>query len=504
MGKLFTSLLLMLNVFNLNAQKYDYIWKNSPEINLSGNPYGKSPILKIDFNAFTPLITVDSTLYPTMFGALSCMSDSSGSFLYYCNGTKIIDSNNNILLNGDSINFGSYSTLEPNIKSGYPVIDGIISLPNPGNQNLYDILHIKIDSYPEPYMNPHQLLHTRVDMSLNAGLGAVVYKNKQLIEDSLTRGQLQAVKHANGIDWWILVSEQNTNGYYSFLLKADTLEGPFYQQIGRNIYSWPGFGQACFSPDGTKYARVEDDLDIYDFDRCSGELCNHKYLEINGWYDINNFGFGGCAFSPNSRFVYISQGFELYQLDLWSNSLDSGLLLIDNRDPGIDLGHHLLRLAPNGKIYTSGGEFRISTIHQPDNYGLSCDFQYEDLLLQTFLTSSFPPNFPHYRMPAQDSCPPCGTFSGVEEVDEEIIALGEDFILFPNPASQTLNLVYNGSSDKSHQISISNSLGQFIYKKEAVNTNIQIDVNQWNNGIYFLTVSEDGKLVGTKSFVISH
>jgi uncharacterized repeat protein (TIGR01451 family) len=92
----------------------------------------------------------------------------------------------------------------------------------------------------------------------------------------------------------------------------------------------------------------------------------------------------------------------------------------------------------------------------------------------------------------------------ISDTKEEIIALGEDFILFPNPASQTLNLVYNGSSDKSHQISISNSLGQILYKNEAVNTNLQINVSQWNNGIYFLTVSEDGKLVGTKSFVISH
>ncbi len=501
MKKLFFLLCFAQCFFNLQAQKHDYIWKNSPEINLSGNPYGKSPILKMDFNAFTPLVAVDSTLYPTMFGALSCMSDSSGSFLYYCNGNEIIDLNNNILQNGDSINFGAYTTLEPNIKSGYPVIDGIISVPNPGSQNLYDIFHIKIDSYPEPYMNPHQLLHTRVDMSLNAGLGAVVFKNKLLIEDSLTRGQLQAVKHANGRDWWILVSEQNTNGYYSLLLKSDTLEGPFYQQIGRNIYSWPGFGQACFSPNGTKYARVEDDLDLYDFDRCTGEFCNHRYVQIDGFFEQpNDIGFGGCAFSPNSRFVYISQGYELYQLDTWSNPLDSGLLLIDIRNPGTDLGHHLLRLAPNGKIYTSGGEFRISTIHQPDNYGLSCDFQYEDFLLQTFLTSSFPPNFPHYRTPAQDSCPPCGTFAAVPQLElSELTSIK----VYPNPA-------YNGSFNISIQenavddVQIYDLLGRLLLQEvwHANETEKVVQLPLGATGVYFVSVWKEGKFIGREKLIV--
>ena len=39
-----------------------------------------------------------------------------------------------------------------------------------------------------------------------------------MIEDSLEFGQVAAVKHANGRDWWVLVPESHSNRYYTMLL----------------------------------------------------------------------------------------------------------------------------------------------------------------------------------------------------------------------------------------------------------------------------------------------
>jgi hypothetical protein len=493
--------LLILFPIGVNAQKHDYVWKMAYDMNIPSQPYGKSPILTIDFNYSSPILTLDSTLYPVMF-TLSSMSDSSGNFLFYCNGNKVVDENNDIMQNGDSINFGAFSRLNPLVVRGYAVIDGVISLPNPGNQNLYDIFHIKIDSYPEPYMNPHQLLHTRVDMSLNASLGAVVFKNKLLIEDSLTRGQLQAVKHANGIDWWILVSEQNTNGYYSFLLKEDTLEGPFYQQIGRNIYSWLGYGQACFSPDGTKYARFEDDLDIYDFDRCTGELCNHRFVEIDGWLDITNrIPQGGCAFSPSGRFVYVTQLYELFQIDLWDVNPDSSLHRIDFIDINDSYpGYNLCRLAPDNKIYIGGHyDTAWSVINAPDNYGTACNTSYKSFYLGGVLDCFSLPNFPHYRMPAQDSCPPCGTFTAVPQLEvSELTSIK----VYPNPAHNgRFNIAAQQSPD---YLQIHDLLGRLLLEEawDNAGSEKEIQLPSGAKGIYFVSVWKEGKLLGREKVLV--
>jgi hypothetical protein len=352
-------------------------------------------------------------------------------------------------------------------------------------------------------MNPHQLLHTRVDMSLNASLGAVVFKNKLLIEDSLTRGQLQAVKHANGIDWWILVSEQNTNGYYSFLLKEDTLEGPFYQQIGRNIYSWLGYGQACFSPDGTKYARFEDDLDIYDVDRCTGELCNHRFVEIDGWLDMTNrIPQGGCAFSPSGRFVYVTQLYELFQIDLWDVNPDSSLHRIDFIDINDSYpGYNLCRLAPDNKIYIGGhNDTAWSVINAPDNFGTACNTTYKSFYLGGVLDCFSLPNFPHYRMPAQDSCPPCGTFTAVPQLEvSELTSIK----VYPNPA-------YNGSFNISIQenvaddIQIHDLFGRLLLQVawHANEKEKEIPLPLGAKGVYFVSVWKEGKLIGREKLIV--
>jgi hypothetical protein len=501
MGKLFTSLLLMLNVFNLNAQKYDYVWKLVYGWNSGIN--AMQPRITIDFNQQPPFVRVDSArVPPTMSCEMVSMSDSLGSYMFYTNGNSIININNQIMQNGDSLNYGAYSQNYPTIELGYRVIDGAICLPNPGNNNFYDLFHLKVDSFSSNY-TINQLLRTKIDM--NEDTGTVIFKNQIILEDSLTSGQLQAVKHANGIDWWILVSEQNTNGYYSFLLKEDTLEGPFYQQIGRNIYSWLGYGQACFSPDGTKYARFEDDLDIYDFDRCTGELCNHRFVEIDGWLDMTNrIPQGGCAFSTSGRFVYVTQLYELFQIDLWDVNPDSSLHRIDFIDINDSYpGYNLCRLAPDNKIYIGGHyDTAWSVINAPDNYGTACNTSYKSFYLGGVLDCFSLPNFPHYRMPAQDSCPPCGTFSGVEEVDEEGIT---SIKIYPNPAKDVLNLEWDSPIETPQTIQVFDLNGRLIQQKETSIGNSLLQLNTTNIpvGLYILRISDNaGNILANKKIVI--
>jgi uncharacterized repeat protein (TIGR01451 family) len=85
---------------------------------------------------------------------------------------------------------------------------------------------------------------------------------------------------------------------------------------------------------------------------------------------------------------------------------------------------------------------------------------------------------------------------------EEIIALGEDFILYPNPASSQLNLMMVSGENEAFHVQITNTLGQNIILKDF-NANKKIgtiDISNLNNGIYYLSIIRSDKKVITKVF----
>jgi len=70
-------------------------------------------------------------------------------------------------------------------------------------------------------------------------------------------------------------------------------------------------GQSAFSPDGNWFGRYQyygivgqqtnKRVDLYQFDRCTGELSSHLHEVLPG-----EGAPGGVAFSPNSKLMYIS------------------------------------------------------------------------------------------------------------------------------------------------------------------------------------------------------
>ena len=55
-------------------------------------------------------------------------------------------------------------------------------------------------------------------MTLNNGLGDVVSKNSIVLQDILFWGELNATRHANDRDWWLLCHRVNSNKYYKVLI----------------------------------------------------------------------------------------------------------------------------------------------------------------------------------------------------------------------------------------------------------------------------------------------
>lgn len=80
---------------------------------------------------------------------------------------------------------------------------------------------------------------------------------------------------------------------------------------------------------------------------------------------------------------------------------------------------------------------------------------------------------------------------GIE--DEE---LQNNLIVFPNPSQAIFNVTLH-NNDKSYQYIITNSLGQSI-KNGLLNKSNQIDLTNYPNGIYFLTVNDGRSTINYK------
>jgi hypothetical protein len=154
------------------------------------------------------------------------------------NGCEIYNNVFGIMKNGDKINPGIYSEEYSCNGSGFRIRDGSLILPY---QNKYLLLHstVTIDkSKPISKFYVPGLNYSIIDMKGDNGKGEVILKNKVLINDTLSIGDIAACRHANGTDWWVIVprgslpDSTNNNKYYRFLITQDTIQGPWEQQIG--------------------------------------------------------------------------------------------------------------------------------------------------------------------------------------------------------------------------------------------------------------------------------
>jgi hypothetical protein len=342
----------------------------------------------------------------------SSVCDEGGNLLFYTNGIYIANAAHGVMENGLNLNPGGWTTTWADV--GLPVGQGALTLPVPEKSQEYMLFHGLLD-FP-PGLGPiySNLYRTSIDMELEGGLGAVIEKNVELANDTLSVGWLTATRHGNGRDWWVMIPKSNTSIYYTFLLTPDSLYNLGAQSVGAPINR--GLGQAVFSPDGSRYLRydlyapgVGNKLNFYDFDRCTGLLSNQVEL-VN--YD--SVGAAGLAISANSRFAYFITSGYVRQYDLWAPDLAASLDTVGVYDGYVSpWGHHtwfyLAQLAPDNKIYinTPSSSNFLHIIHEPDRKGQACLLEQHGFEMPSRNAFTMP-NFPYFRLGPLDGSP-CDT-----------------------------------------------------------------------------------------------
>ncbi len=332
-------------------------------------------------------------------------STSEGEFFAFFNGVHIKNKTFvQNMENGEEISKTGNDSLPYFISSVF-VIQGSIFLPYPGHKDSVILLYMSnIDLYDENNKKfgraSMDISAAVIDMSANNGLGRVVNRRIPVVHDTLVLGKLQAVKHANGRDWWVISFKRASNQYHRVLIDPEGIHHLGTAEVELPITIIDGSGASVFSPDGKKYAICNGpfSLNIFDFDRCTGLLSNQVQI-------IDSSGLcTGLAISPNSRFLYCQKGGWLSQYDLWAADIPA------IRKVQKPFASSMMRLAPDGRIYCSyvmRAVPLLNVILWPDVEGTGCRPLEHGVHLYKKSELALP-NFPNYRLGPLDGSP-CDT-----------------------------------------------------------------------------------------------
>jgi hypothetical protein len=176
-------------------------------------------ITQIRFDENEPVLEAMEWNFFDFYLTQVVMSDSSGNLAFYFNGIDVWNAQHQLMENGEWLNTGWYA--ENWKEYGYPLTQGAIGLPFPGQPNQYLLFYgTRINFTDDLNIHMDSLYYSVIAMSSNSTLGEVVEKQVLVLSDTLDLGRITATKHANGRDWWITVAEYDRVAYYTFLIRS--------------------------------------------------------------------------------------------------------------------------------------------------------------------------------------------------------------------------------------------------------------------------------------------
>jgi hypothetical protein len=502
---------MLINAQIQQNRKADYQWWMGYE---RGNPPPNG--WKFDFNV-KPMNygLIEKKLTGVLLNANIC--DKNGNLSFHTDGCRITNSANQIILGGDTINAGQVYDYACAGINGYSPPQGTIILPSTIDDSTYYIFHLRQNINIDIRMNRlavDRLLLTKIVKKNDKY--KVEYKDSIILDfrkDSLfSAGQLTACRHANGRDWWIILPKVFETDYHVLLFSPKGITKRVMKNIGiPTLKGEYGGGMAVFSPDGTKYIRYNflSDAQIFNFDRCTGELSNFKHISITD--DADSTWFSGCGVSPSSRFLYLSSSSHLYQYDLQSDIIETTKFtfsiqpLFDSvQHSYINSAFNTCQIGPDGKIYiTMGAERFMHVIEKPDFKGEACELKQHSLTLSKYITWAIP-FFPNYRLGAQKGSP-CDTLT---TPTQEINQIGQ-LKIYPNPATDILKIdmtLDDYSALERCQLRVVDIVGK-VHQTHTLSNFAsikEISVANLANGLYFVQlVDKQGFLIANSKVVVA-
>jgi Secretion system C-terminal sorting domain len=437
--------------------------------------------------------------------ANSSICNQKGGLLFYTNGCSVADSSNHIINGLEKINNGVFQDNLCENLGGSPFVNTTHILPMYPD-SIFRLFYVQSKITATSQILGNKLLETKLRRDSNNHI-TPIYIDSLVFKDSIFVGNLASVRHANGQDWW-LISPGHPKGYNILLVTPTKIE-KHKQYIGHPTDRWDdSSGEACFSPDGSIYARytIRADLQIFDFDRCYGTLSNPLHIPIVDAADT--IFAAGLAFSPSGRFLYVSSTNYIYQFDMEANDIAASKITVAVFDGFafydiFTTNFYQCELAPDNKIYIScpGGKEALHVIEYPDSLGLACQVVQYKLILPYPIAGGLP-NFPNFHLgPLVGSGCDTIVFTEIKEVTagEES---GLNFVLYPNPTNDVLTIDLLENINSNAEYIIYNCMGNRVGGDNLKEKTTQISVGQLSAGIYNVVIRLPERIMAVKRFQI--
>ncbi len=204
------------------------------------------------------------------------MSDNAGNLMFYTEGLKVWNKNHVVMPNGNGL-LGNPSSTQ-----------SALIVPRPGNPNQYYLFTVWPGS---------GLRYSVVDMTLNGGLGDIVAIGKNtLLGATNVDEKLTGTRHANGVDWWIVVHMGGSSNYVAWLATAAGVASPVTSACGPSLNG--AIGYMNMSPCGKwiGLSNYNPSLGVASFNNATGQVTNY--------IDLSNGSNYSSGFSPDGTKFY--------------------------------------------------------------------------------------------------------------------------------------------------------------------------------------------------------
>ncbi|RFP64706.1 T9SS C-terminal target domain-containing protein [Hymenobacter lapidiphilus] len=454
-----------------------------------------------DFSQGSPVSIEQNGLTRLGIGIVVQSDPQTGQLLFYSDGEQVWNRNHQLMPHGQQL------------RGFFFLPQGVLAVPVPGQARQYYLFTMQSSQ-----LTPATLSYSRLDMGLDAGLGDVVETEKNQSLVGTFSHQLTAIPHTNGQAYWVIAPEWSTNQFFIYLVDVQGISLSHKLAIGLAQTPKIDFdgGYLKPSPDGKKLAYSIGGnfaLSLFDFDATTGLLSN--YLNLGTLFNES-----GISFSPDNSKLYVSH-FDVVdqekrlravisQYDLAAGSgaaIAASRLSIIANNPTTNIradeqganGYYTFQLGPDGRLYGNSGyedrflprlpnQHYMYVINYPNRRGFACDVQAQPF---SFPDSNVGPGLPNFIQ---------SSFNGLEPKQEPPLPCADiALVLFPNPASRTVQLQVPTACFSPYQLRLYNAVGQFIFQTNiSTALSAPIDIGNLAAGVYYFQSRFSDKVITIK------
>ena len=437
----------------------------------------------------------------------AAFSDTNGNLLFASNGWRLVNSTGEILSYKLWRNEMPHPDDSPDTTMLLVTL-GPLFLNDPGDSSKAYLFYGEYDpayeySPPNNYTIPADIFFSYAYLDIPTQ--SLIGQENTVLSTPTQNGNMQACRHANGRDWWVIKPGIYQNSFYIGLLDPNglSMQEVIIPGITANIQART-FSQFSFNGDKFVHFAVFPDrlLYTYDFDRCIGALSNMQVHDLSD--SLRAGDLNAITLSPDGSKIYLKKGNYLSQPQQIQGTLQYDL----NTSQYYYVCYYATapQLTPNGKtvilqsfILDENNQYlnTLSEIMNPNEFGSACNLVEHKYPIQNNATFVMPSNYANFRLVALEGSICDSLSTGIQT---SLYYPSLRFKIFPNPVESTLTIEQDMPS--LCEIRISDMLVRVNWKSKINNqkTVLTKEIENLNQGIYWLEIQDikTGKRSGKK------